>query len=195
VHEVGGAVERIDEPAGVTDFAARLLAAHRETRLTNQELAHRGLAREVGGTHPIAGTFLAHVAGATERRTHDLAAGARGAFCDRDQLVEVELAHAITLGACGRAAGPHSLPGGIPASRRSLMPSLLAPSAPGRWAPLATRRDTRLPTLAHAKPASNASASSAVPAAITWRRASNSVVTSGARPKSRTVAPASMHAR
>src|SRR5205823_8006092 len=77
-----------------------------------------------------------------------------------------------------RAAGPRSLLGGIPASRRSLViPApgacgagplgpvhcsagypprdvhssfpLLAPAAPGRWAPFTVRRDTRLATFTH----------------------------------------------
>ena len=72
VHEVGGAVERVDEPADVGALTTGLLAEERELgRGVVQELADRVLARRVGVAHPVAGTLRAHVARAAERVEHD----------------------------------------------------------------------------------------------------------------------------
>ena len=140
VHEVRGAVERVDEPAGVEVVSSGLFAVHGQGRIARQELTDRALAREVGVADPVAGRFLADCFEvAAERAAHDLASGARGTVGAREQVAVVERAHAT--------------------------------------------------------PAVSASTSSGVPAAMSWRRALQSSVTS-ARPRaSRTTAPASTHAR
>ena len=62
VHEVGGAVERVDEPADLGALAAGLLAEERELGGgVVQHRLHRGLARGVGVADPVARPLLADV--------------------------------------------------------------------------------------------------------------------------------------
>ena len=77
--------------------------------VARQDLAHRGLAREIGGAHPVAGRLLAHLVRRAEVRGDDLAAGPGRGVRGREQRVEVELGHATTrfriAGELGRARG------------------------------------------------------------------------------------------
>ena len=92
VHEVGGAVERVDEPPDVGALAAGLLAEERELGCgVVQELADRVLARRVGVAHPVARPLRAHVARATEGVEHDRSAGRGRASRGDEQPVEVEI--------------------------------------------------------------------------------------------------------
>ena len=74
VHEVGGAVERVDEPADPASRSPPVSSPKnaRSGAAAGEHVAHRLLARGVGVAHPVAGRLLAHVARAAERVEHDL---------------------------------------------------------------------------------------------------------------------------
>ena len=142
VHEVRGAVERVDEPAGVERRRRpppRRTPAGPVSRSSTARIAC--FAREVGLAHPVARRLLAHVFEAAE----------------------------VVRARSRRRRAPRGRPHASSASRVER---------------------------AHARrPGISASASSVVPAAMSWRRASRSSVTSSRPSASRTIAPASMHAR
>ncbi len=93
VHEVRGAVERIDEPTGLGAFAAFFFAEHGEAGLALEHLAHCLLAGDIRGGHPVAGRLLANFGRGAEVGAHDLASRARGTIGGDEECVEVECGH------------------------------------------------------------------------------------------------------
>ena len=77
VQEVGGAVERIDEPTRLEVVAPGFLTEDRQPRVSREQLADRLLTREVGFAHPVARRLLPHLLETTEVPAHDIAARAK----------------------------------------------------------------------------------------------------------------------
>ena len=82
MHEVGGAVQRIDEPPGFDLLAARFFPVHGKARLAYKHVAHSRLARQVGFADVVARRLLADLPQQAEVRPDDVATGTGGAFRD-----------------------------------------------------------------------------------------------------------------
>ena len=115
VHEVGGAVERIDEPADLGALAAGLLAEERELGGgVVQHRLHRGLAGGVGVADPVARPLLADVrARAPKRVEHDPGTGPGGTSGGAEEAVEVEVRRRAHGATASRSAPSSS---GVPAA-------------------------------------------------------------------------------
>src|SRR5581483_9060447 len=108
VEEVGGAVERIDEPTELRTIPAFFLAEHRDLGLRGEEVVtDRALARGVDLAHPVARALQLGMHVGPECAAHDLTTGARGTDRELAQGVEIELArHVATIGrSCSSSSG------------------------------------------------------------------------------------------
>ena len=90
VQEVGGAVERVDEPAERTARSSGFLTEDRNVGpCLDERSPHHGFAAQIGSAHPVARRLLAHLPRRAELLGDDRAAEARRVEGDREQLVEL----------------------------------------------------------------------------------------------------------